>query len=1392
MEGVEVGTFACPLCESPMSRVMISLCNVVTEAAGGGSSSGNIGNSRSTNDLDNQKNPLPKFLRKFAKTYGELGGVTDSYLRPLVRSQSAGNGANATGEGRPQTAENDLAFGTDALKSGAFAQGGGVGRGGAESPTDKDNGRMSPTNAAAATNDAGTSPNTPGVAVGVQLAAPTGPGFIDPEKVLPTKLTHHAVLEIVSEAVVLQWQSIQKNGNESMATMLMKACTRKKMSTRTNDYKLKSVLDFFFAGGPHVDSHSILVVFGRVCGILPRSRNTGYPESIRKAWGPITTNIFVIAYCDRCLKMGQLKDGDDNPNSSEVRTKLNKFTHNKTITLKRAFRIIEILMDSNQAHWSMTPFLAAVREYGCRSPWAPESVSRLLHLIYQVSKPHGWESAVPVPARQAQGTAPHPATPKGHTSTDILRDLRVKSKSLWKATQRSTLKQKEQSLSLDGNGNGNGNGNGGGNGGFSNFNSKPQTPAKGTKYNDDCSEERGGYSNTDSNSVTNTHTYANTDTNTHSGAANNTKNQPFVGSGHNTGGSLSPKLHSPQGGEENDGHDHDQGSLIEGNRDRNGDLDNQWGGASVITDEGGFTAEVGLDGDELSLDDLGSVTSESTAGIAKGFVKHDPFNPTHSAALKLAQENFTPPPRMGCVFHGEYDECDYESAMLNIESTTRHISVGDLALACTEAWENECALMQYTMTRALVGIDRRRAIAGTFDVNTISMSTLAERRAMLRILKWYATVFRREVDWAEVRDLAAERKFPFDIPGSLCEKSTAELHNLAVHVASEWEYQQAKEFAEDMAFRAGMSIEDYAARIVNAMHLPRMHGTTGGIDRSDSRGGPTGFKSINPNAGVGTDMEDSVSTLYLGDNYADSADVSLTSDIADVNNLANTLRKRITHQSPLSAEEHDAWRKYRSPLLAPQAYASDQPVRHPLNMVDVLDNDPVLLKKLRLLSSGPIGPNHSQMHMRTIDEEIASVMHRMDKVADADTITTAESISIFDTNSGKLNESEDDNDGQENDEKSTYRSVTGTTSPNEELQVDGFDRNELKNLQELEKKKEVSRRANQVAVAAKGRVLTKIEKEKQKRDERESNKRASRIDSYEERKKDDEEKARRQAPVTTYSLVHIDADVVAAPVSLASALAFEKAVKSLEYCDKQVAPGVVSYIANGYLRPWQLEILENLDLNNANILPAGGTIIAAALSQCCRLSHLNLNGNNIGDTACGRILSAVVEGGGKDKLIFLDLRRNQLTMVTDGLSKLGGLTKLTSLNLAWNCLTVDNSRHASILKTALITLTQLNYLNLSHNRLQDKGLSILQVDILPHMSLIENLDVSGCFITPSSFSSIEAILRAKESNMKCLKIKGNIMTEHDKNELRYVSHMMDRKIIMGNMNIAAAAAKPVA
>jgi hypothetical protein len=66
------------------------------------------------------------------------------------------------------------------------------------------------------------------------------------------------------------------------------------------------------------------------------------------------------------------------------------------------------------------------------------------------------------------------------------------------------------------------------------------------------------------------------------------------------------------------------------------------------------------------------------------------------------------------------------------------------------------------------------------------------------------------------------------------------------------------------------------------------------------------------------------------------------------------------------------------------------------------------------------------------------------------------------------------------------------------------------------------------------------------------------------------------------------------------------------------------------------------------------------------------------------------------------------------------------------------------------------------------------------MSTLQQLDVSYCFITPASFSTIEGVLRRADTKLKLLRLKGNIFTEAQKHEMRYIARMTDATLFMDN------------
>ena len=142
-----------------------------------------------------------------------------------------------------------------------------------------------------------------------------------------------------------------------------------------------------------------------------------------------------------------------------------------------------------------------------------------------------------------------------------------------------------------------------------------------------------------------------------------------------------------------------------------------------------------------------------------------------------------------------FDMITEEQAMLSADH--HYLTAGHLGIVCVEAWEQECLMMKEYLTRAVISSERRMAIRGVYEAKTATLN-IAEKNALLRILKWYANAAKREVDWDQVREFNLQRVFPFHVPDSLMEKTTAELNHHAENVAIEYDMKHAEEFVHDV------------------------------------------------------------------------------------------------------------------------------------------------------------------------------------------------------------------------------------------------------------------------------------------------------------------------------------------------------------------------------------------------------------------------------------------------------------------------------------------------------------------------------------------------------------------------------------------------------------------
>lgn len=114
---------------------------------------------------------------------------------------------------------------------------------------------------------------------------------------------------------------------------------------------------------------------------------------LHSAWGYISTCIIAAGYCDRCIKSGQVNDMMGNPNVAEFRQKVSKMAGpadaknypSKSISLRKAIKIVELLCKVKQPYWVMSPIIPQCVEYASKLPWDAPSISKLLNILFFVS-----------------------------------------------------------------------------------------------------------------------------------------------------------------------------------------------------------------------------------------------------------------------------------------------------------------------------------------------------------------------------------------------------------------------------------------------------------------------------------------------------------------------------------------------------------------------------------------------------------------------------------------------------------------------------------------------------------------------------------------------------------------------------------------------------------------------------------------------------------------------------------------------------------------------------------------------------------------------------------------------------------------------------------------------
>ncbi len=714
-----------------------------------------------------------------------------------------------------------------------------------------------------------------------------------------------------------------------------------------------------------------------------------------------------------------------------------------------------------------------------------------------------------------------------------------------------------------------------------------------------------------------------------------------------------------------------------------------------------------------------------------------------------------------------------------------YLTAGHLGIVCVEGWEQECLLMNEYLTRAVISNGRRMAIRGVYEAKTSTLS-IGEKNALLRILKWYANAAKREVDWEEVREINLQRDFPFHIPESLMEKTTAELNHHAENVAIEYDMKHAEEFAHD--------VELFATRKLGPAYTnePLMRMTRDEMNWEDDR----------------------------DDLSANKRRISAGGRAVEEQKGGHRHHKLHAGQRELHELVEDL------PALSTIAYKSPHPMRNTVSMTDLIDNDPQVLQKLRLLNKVPIGPHSDDKHLKLLRDDVSGIFSVTslidagieDSVSVDDSATISSSI-FGDENSVGAGDEQLNLSGIEEVEISvgSVESLTPSQTPHLQTQTstqsipsfstrgqDSKAKDGPKEVQSrsitpdqkyaVKREDQNYRRTNNAARSysrqtsngntARKRAMKKIEDEKNRRAEETNEKNLAkslaRIAEYElgerqeARRRDKEEKS----SFDLHSVMPGPDEPTTPAMSAQSALAAEQAHRRLNMTDGAVTLPVFRMVANNHFKPWQLKVLEDLDISDSRLGVEATRLLAQKLEVECRLVTLKAAGNQMGESGCSALLQSMREGGATETLTHLDLSNNWLTIVADGLVNVGSFSTLTQLDLRNNHIAIDTTRHVSLFLEALSPLVKLKYLNLGQNRIQDLGFSALCISVLPDMQELEVLDASESFLTPASFEHMFHLVKTRNPSIKTMYFQGNIVKVEHMPELKHFAALRNLTLIL--------------
>jgi len=179
--------------------------------------------------------------------------------------------------------------------------------------------------------------------------------------------------------------------------------------------------------------------------------------------------------------------------------------------------------------------------------------------------------------------------------------------------------------------------------------------------------------------------------------------------------------------------------------------------------------------------------------------------------------------------------------------------------------------------------------------------------------------------------------------------------------------------------------------------------------------------------------------------------------------------------------------------------------------------------------------------------------------------------------------------------------------------------------------------------------------------------------------------------------------------------------------------------------------LTHLNICHNNIGPDGTKILAKALENCLLLSHIDLSWNRIednGDDSLANVIALL-------KIKHLNLCGNSICLqglykITEALSN---NPVLEFLDFSWNY--IEYNGVLSIAK--MLALVKLKYLNLSGNRIDNRGIEKLAIAMLNY-PVIEHINLNDNQMGPNGVNSLVKLLN-QSSYLKHLELCSNQLND---------------------------------